>query len=237
MRAVFKNLSFWLGVVLGALTVANLIHRGLSVSLSGFPEQIYAWYKLVFHGAFDLIFGSLGFWPPVFVKDLFSAYVVLGYMVMRALVIAGGITFIDQMAGTDFRMATLERVYNKTLGTISFLPRPKRPTVIAALSAFLVFAAWPIFVIFLWRTWTRDGYSALAYSDQLFAALPREQAIAQNDYIEVLRRIERAADADSEMYLAFMERDAFLLSLSLSFNFVFVAAVAFFTWSELSVSA
>ncbi len=60
MRGLFNAASFWLGVVLGALTIVNLIARGLSVTLNGYPQVLYAWYKLVFHGLFDLLSLSLG---------------------------------------------------------------------------------------------------------------------------------------------------------------------------------
>ena len=189
MRAAFKGLSFWLGVILGALTVANLMHQGLAVTLSGFPQRMYAWYKLIFHGSFDLIFGLFRFNPPILVKDLYSAYIVLGYIVMRALVITGGITFIDHESETDFRMATLEHLYHETIGRIPFVRRPARSAYLIIVTSIMTFLAWPACVFLLRRWWTRDGYAAMAYSNRLFSELPLEHDI-------VPKRLYRGIEAD-----------------------------------------
>lgn len=159
---------------------------------------------------------------------------VLGYIVLRALTITGGITFVDKEAGTDFRLSTLTRLYNSSIGRIRVL-RSQDQVIVVTAASILAFVAWPFVVGVLWNASTNDAYAAKAYSEHLFDTLPREQEIAQNDYIEVLRQIERAADADTEMYMAFMERDAFVLAISLSFNYVFLAVIALFTWSELLV--
>jgi hypothetical protein len=235
MRGLYSAVGFWLGVVLGALTLVNLLARGLGVALHGYPQILYGWYKLVFHGLFDVLVYPLGIEAPVWVKDLFAAYLIAGFIVLRALAIHGGLTWIDELAGTDFRESMLSR-FSRSMTARVRLPGwvSLSPTTTVVLGSALVLVAWPVLVPMLYREWTRDADNARRISEEFFQSF-RAGVFDQDGYERALRTLERAADADSEMYMGYMERNAFMLALSLSANFTILAAIATFTWSEISI--
>ncbi len=105
---------------------------------------------------------------------------------------------------------------------------------VTAVGSAMVLFAWPVLVIILYWEWTRDAEHARSLSEGYFFSIQREPKDAY-EYEKSLRALELAADHDSIMYMAYMERNAFILALSLSANFTILAAIAIFTWSAISI--
>ena len=234
LRKSFHTLLLLIGVVLGALTLVNLFSTGLSTALHGLPQVILQWYRLVFHGIIDLVIVPLGLELPSWSKDLISGYFVTGFIVLRAMAIHGGLTWIDELAGTSFNESMLARLSYTLLGS-------KRRNLWMAstywtvpVGSAVIVVGWPIVVPMLYREWTIDAELARQDSDKCFARVPRSPMM-EDEYQEAVYFLEQAADSDSEMYMSFMERNAFLLALSLSANLVIIGTIVIFIWSEISI--
>jgi hypothetical protein len=235
LRDTWERVSFWLSVGLGALTIANLLKHGLSVALHGLPQLVAEWYRFFFHGLFDLIFFWWPYVVPLWVKDLFSAYLIVGFICLRACTLKRRISFLDEVAETDSRddlFAQLARFVH-----LDFIERESRSKRVwnATVAGPLIFLGWPFVVPYLYANWTNEARSSAEHSESLIRAFDRYPS-SSNAYSESLSQLEHAWDADSGMFWAIQDRDTFALALSLSANFVFMTTVLLFVWSELSVA-
>lgn len=231
MRGVFASVGFWLGVALGTLSIVGAITRGFDTSLHGLPSVVHSWYVLVFHGLIDLCLSWTGWRLSPWAKDLITLYFIAGFIVLRSTMIVGALTWIDDLAGTSAR----ESVFQRFTSRIPFVGQLRWKPLHNALGGIFFVLVWPLAVPLVHRSWTLDGENARQNSEQYFGQFQRSPSSA-HEYQANLNVLENAADQDSIMYLAYMERNAFVLSLHMSANFTFLAVVLFFVASALSLS-
>lgn len=228
-------MSFWLGVALATLTVANLLNHGLAVELHGLPEVIAKWFRFVFHGIFDLALGWLPFKVPLWVKDLTSLYMIIGFVILRALAMQKTVNFIDEISGGDFEIDTLERLYRfLTFRRGPIMGRTEGRHLRLTAARTLVVLLWVFVVPYLYWTWTADARLNLALADDVELDMrfdPQTQ-----DQFELYRYLyEKEWENRFTVYMSIIERGSFAFSISASANLIFLSLIGFFVWSELSV--
>ncbi len=236
LKKTWEQASFLLGVVLATLTIASLLQHGLAVELHGLPAIVAKWYKFVFHGLFDLLFGWLPFDIPLWIKDVFSFYLISGFVVLRAITLQKDINFMDELALSDFEVDTLERLYRFLVRSREGTwPREKYRWARHLVARALILAGWPIIVPYLYWTWTADARLSLRQADQVEREM-RFEPETRDQFDMYTYLYEKEWEHRFQMYMAVIERDSTLASISVSVNLVFLSLVAFFVWSELSIA-
>jgi len=78
---LFKQaFGFWgvLGVLIGIISITNLIVGGFQLGIAPVIEKIFDAYVWLFHNVlFDFLFGWISISVPTWAKDLFSIYIVI----------------------------------------------------------------------------------------------------------------------------------------------------------------
>jgi len=235
VRQTWGRVSFWLGVALATLTVANLLNHGLSVELHGLPEIIAKWFRFVFHGIFDLLLGWLPLRVPLWMKDLVSLYVIIGFIILRAMTMQKTVNFMDEVSGGDLEIDTLERLYRfLTFRRGPILALPKGRSFRLGVSRALVVLLWGFVVPYLYWTWTADARLNTAIADDVEQQMhfdPRTR-----DQMKLYQYLsEKEWEHRFTVYMSVIERDSFAFSISASANLIFLSLIGLFVWSELSV--
>lgn len=236
LKRTWEQASVLLGVVLATLTIVSLLQHGLAVELHGLPAIVAKWYTFIFHGLFDLLFGWVRVDIPLWLKDIFSFYLISGFVVLRAIALQKNINFMDEIALSDFEVDTLERLYRFLVLSREYRGARERYRWARHIVArALILAGWPIIVPYLYWTWTIDARLSLESADQVEREMRFEPET--RDQFEMYTYLsEKEWEHRFQMYMAVIERDSTLASLSVSVNLVFLSLVAFFVWSELSVA-